>query len=312
VVPQHVTVAAPAPFRDGELQHHLASIVEANSTSHLRYAGPRVETNSPRGFDRAVARNLVSGDVFIGFGGATLESFRRARKLGYRQLALEPATTHVRNEALQQERALAAHPIESGRLTTAEMRRREAEYALADCIYVASSYAMRTFLERGIDEKKLQRRVPTVAASVQRPASRRSNGRFTILYSGRLDVINGVALLIDAFRRFSDRDAELRLSGSFATRSMEQYVRRAVAADARIRIHDGDPLTAYHDADVFAYPSYDDALGLGAMTALACGVPVVVSDHTGACELVRDGINGYVVRAGDRDALLERLECLRP
>jgi UDP-glucose:(heptosyl)LPS alpha-1,3-glucosyltransferase len=41
--------------------------------------------------------------------------------------------------------------------------------------------------------------------------------------------------------------------------------------------------------------------------ALAAGLPVVVSDMVGAAELVVPGENGWVVRAGDADALAERL-----
>ncbi len=39
------------------------------------------------------------------------------------------------------------------------------------------------------------------------------------------------------------------------------------------------------------------------LTALACGVPAVVSDLGGLTESVQDGVNGYSFKAGDIDAL---------
>lgn len=43
---------------------------------------------------------------------------------------------------------------------------------------------------------------------------------------------------------------------------------------------------------------------------MACGVPAVVSDR-GPDQVVRDGIDGFVVPAGDYNALADRLSYLR-
>ncbi|MGB2788470.1 MAG: glycosyltransferase, partial [Dokdonella sp.] len=46
--------------------------------------------------------------------------------------------------------------------------------------------------------------------------------------------------------------------------------------------------------------------------ALAAGVPVIVSDHAGASEAIREDENGWVVKAGDESVLFERmLACCR-
>jgi colanic acid/amylovoran biosynthesis glycosyltransferase len=44
------------------------------------------------------------------------------------------------------------------------------------------------------------------------------------------------------------------------------------------------------------------------MEALAQGLPVLSTQHSGIPELVRDGESGFLVREGDVDALAERLE----
>ena len=52
-------------------------------------------------------------------------------------------------------------------------------------------------------------------------------------------------------------------------------------------------------ADCFVFPSRQEGLPVSLMEAMAAGVPVVCSRIRGNCDLVRDGIEGRVVRAND-------------
>ena len=63
-------------------------------------------------------------------------------------------------------------------------------------------------------------------------------------------------------------------------------------------------------ADVVVVPSRDEPLGLAAIEALACGVPVVASAVGGLGEVVIDGINGVHVPPGDPAAVVAALEQL--
>jgi glycosyltransferase involved in cell wall biosynthesis len=56
----------------------------------------------------------------------------------------------------------------------------------------------------------------------------------------------------------------------------------------------------YGMADVFVFPTHTDPWGLVVNEAMACGLPVVCSDAAGcSADLIADGENGRVVRAGD-------------
>jgi glycosyltransferase involved in cell wall biosynthesis len=58
----------------------------------------------------------------------------------------------------------------------------------------------------------------------------------------------------------------------------------------------------------FAMPSMvEEGLGMSAVEAMGCGLPLVVSDRGGTRELVEEGRNGSVVPSGDADALAEAL-----
>ena len=59
----------------------------------------------------------------------------------------------------------------------------------------------------------------------------------------------------------------------------------------------------YHMADLYVSASHVDGSSVSLMEALACGLPCAVSDIPANREWVTDGINGWVFRDGDIDAL---------
>jgi glycosyltransferase involved in cell wall biosynthesis len=52
-------------------------------------------------------------------------------------------------------------------------------------------------------------------------------------------------------------------------------------------------------ADIFILPSLEEGLARTALEAMACGLPVVLTPHTGANDLVEPGVNGEVVPIRD-------------
>jgi glycosyltransferase involved in cell wall biosynthesis len=82
------------------------------------------------------------------------------------------------------------------------------------------------------------------------------------------------------------------------------------------RVHRGlSPQSAqivelYREADIFALPARGDCFPQAVAEALAAGLPIVAS-RTGAIpEMVRDGVNGWLVPTGDPRALSGALESL--
>jgi len=59
--------------------------------------------------------------------------------------------------------------------------------------------------------------------------------------------------------------------------------------------------------DVLLNPSVTETFGNVTLEAMACAVPVVAADATGAASLVEDGVNGFLVEPIDIDAYADRL-----
>ena len=75
---------------------------------------------------------------------------------------------------------------------------------------------------------------------------------------------------------------------------------------------EGDELIgAYVAADVFALVSRRETWGVVVNEAMACSLPLLLSDRVGAAgDLLEPGGNGELVRAGDRRGLSSALERL--
>ncbi|HEY3797721.1 MAG TPA: glycosyltransferase family 4 protein [Caulobacteraceae bacterium] len=66
--------------------------------------------------------------------------------------------------------------------------------------------------------------------------------------------------------------------------------------------------SVYAASDVFVLPSDNEPWGLAVNEAMCAGLPVVLSEEIGCVpDLVRDGVNGAVFRAGDVAALADAL-----
>jgi glycosyltransferase involved in cell wall biosynthesis len=72
-------------------------------------------------------------------------------------------------------------------------------------------------------------------------------------------------------------------------------------------LHQEELARYYQDADIFVLPSLVDSFAMVVIEAMACGTPVIISENTGAKEIVRDGIDGFVVPVRDIDKLKEKI-----
>ncbi|RYD79053.1 MAG: glycosyltransferase, partial [Verrucomicrobiaceae bacterium] len=70
----------------------------------------------------------------------------------------------------------------------------------------------------------------------------------------------------------------------------------------------GQLADAFRSGSVLVLPSLEEGFGLVVPQALACGLPVIVSNRVGAKDLVRQRENGSVVPVQDPVALAEELQ----
>jgi glycosyltransferase involved in cell wall biosynthesis len=334
------SLSCPAPYGAGGLGRHFAQLVESTRRAQALdvYYTVRPAHGDPAGraismqiadlavrhtplrlspgrrshvrsvlFDRAVAGSVGHSERYVAFSGHALRTFGAT---GNAEKVLVSPTAHVDLVAQRYAMARDRYGIESPWLNDAGRLRAIAEYELADVIQVSSTYARQSFVDAGIDPRKLQLVHLDLPARFERRTPPGPDRLFRVLYVGALTVAKGVPALVEAFSGLSGT-AELVLVGGWTTRGMRTYLQRRMASDRRITCVAADPFQFLQAASVLVHPSFSDGFGYAPMEALACGVPVVVTEDTGMSEHVQEGLNGFVVATGDEAALLERLEAVR-
>lgn len=136
-----------------------------------------------------------------------------------------------------------------------------------------------------------------------------------VLFLSRLIPRKGADLLIEAFARSLPSDAILAIAGPEGEPGYLNHLRSVATqcqVSARVRftgpLYDEEKKAALADADVFALPSSYENFANAAAEAMACGVPVVVTDRCGIHSLVENRAGLVVPR--DRNAVGEALHAL--
>jgi glycosyltransferase involved in cell wall biosynthesis len=135
---------------------------------------------------------------------------------------------------------------------------------------------------------------------------------FDILYMSRVQGSKGPDVLIRAFRRLTDPSLRLHIAGSGPAL---EVCRSLAAGDPRIRfygfVEGAERIRLLSTADCLVLPSlWRENAPAGIQEAFQSG-PVVIASRTGGIpEMVRDGVNGLLVEAGDEAGIAAAIERL--
>ena len=265
-------------------------------------------------WDVAVARRWRDCDlahlVLQGKFRAVLEAARRqgARLLG------EVLNSHplVMQRLLDEERDRLGLPKPAVRSGTD--RQVTALAPLFDHLLAPSEVVKRSFVEQGHDPGRITV-VPfgidtTRFHPPERTGADPDDRRFRVLCVGQISPRKGQLYLLEAWKRLRLPNAELVLIGG-----IDDDMHRLLAPYAGLFRHLGqvdnrEIYRHYGRASVCVLPALEDAFAYVVTEALACGVPVITTENTGAGELLREGETGFVVPVRDVDALAATLELL--
>lgn len=199
-----------------------------------------------------------------------------------------------------------------------------------DHLTTISAYSERRIANAlsGSARQRLVRLAPPVDMQRFRPPSRAEvRGTRRCIAVARLIPQKGVETLLRAWRIVLDKNSrngsrrELIIVGDGPLRRrLERRIRDLELSDCARLLGALPPaavISQLQQADVFALPVRTrlaglnpEGLGLAALEAAACELPVIVGDSGGAPETVCDGETGFVVPSGDHALLAERLMLL--
>jgi glycosyltransferase involved in cell wall biosynthesis len=137
------------------------------------------------------------------------------------------------------------------------------------------------------------------------------DGRFTVGWIGRMTGVKRTNDVLGAFQRLRERgvDACLCMVGDGPDRQDVEIraFRLGIVRDCLFLGYQDDVAPFYAAFDALVLPSANEGTPVSAIEALASGRPVVATRVGGVPDVVRDGIDGFLVDPGDVDALADRL-----
>jgi alpha-maltose-1-phosphate synthase len=290
----------------GALARHETGILSVDAVYHS--------------LDRRVARRLRSGNFtgLYAYEDGAADSFRAAKKLGLKKLYDLPigywrAARDVLVEEAERQPAWASTLI-GNTDSPAKTARKDEELALADRVYVASSYTLKTLASAPgftAPVEVIPYGAPLRPASAPRRTERDDTGPLRVIFVGSLGQRKGLSYLFEACRSLGSA-VELTIIGTLpleACPALETELRRE-----RVRWIPSCPhaqvLAEMAAHDVFVFPSLFEGFGLVLLEAMAMGLPIIATPHTAAPDLIDDGQEGFLVPIRSAPAIAEKLEHL--
>jgi phosphatidylinositol alpha-mannosyltransferase len=140
------------------------------------------------------------------------------------------------------------------------------------------------------------------------PLEKLRDGKFNVLFVGRLEPRKGVKHLIRAYRIFKKIVPQSRLI--IVGKGMKTYYMSFLTEDIEQNVIFMDNVSSevlpriYKSADICVFPSTrGESFGIVILEALASGKPVIAGNAEGYIELLQNGEYGIVVDPRDEDSL---------
>lgn len=257
-------------------------------------------------FDRWVAANLEDCQVFHHLSACAGPAQRVARERFGALTVCDRGSSHIvyQDEILAEEYAhwgLPYQPIDR-RFVERELQ----EYTEADRIVVPSTFAYRSFVEKGVSQEKLCKVPYGVNLSVFQRIPKQDE-TFRVVFVGLLSLQKGIPYLLEAVASLRLARFELWLIGGVSP-EIRPFLARY---DGHYRWWGSIPRAElyqyYSQGSVFVLPSVQEGLALVQAQAMACGLPVIATTNTGGEDLFSDGVEGFIVPIRSPEAIREKI-----
>ena len=151
---------------------------------------------------------------------------------------------------------------------------------------------------------------------VDRAAKRKEIGVpeevFLLLSVGELNENKNHQIIIRALAKIGNPNVHYAVAGVGDKKDSLLALAEELGVSDRIHllVYRKDIPELNHSADAFCFPSYREGLGLAAIEAMACGLPIVTSNIHGINDYSIDGVTGYKCSPSDASCFAENIQKL--
>lgn len=126
----------------------------------------------------------------------------------------------------------------------------------------------------------------------------------SLLFVGRLIPIKNVETLLKAFKtvKLFRPQAQLVIAGGGPSEKKLRHLTRALELEAVTFlgfVSQDELLELYSSADLLLLPTLYETFGVVVLEALSVGTPVIISENVGSRDVIKEGVNGYVLPPTD-------------
>ena len=257
--------------------------------------------------DKWVAKKLkhINPYMVIGYEESSYYTFKKARELGITTV-LDLAQIHYK----EIENISNTFPFFKKAFANTSLRKKinfikENELKNTDYIICLSSFAEESLLKNGFDKNRIF--IANLGADTSKfiPKKEYNNeSTLKLIFVGTLFRRKGVDILLEAVKQLH-KNIHLYLIGPMG--DSESDLKKYEGEFTRVSFVHHEELNNYlNKADVFVLPSYLDSWGMVVTEAMACGLPVIVTNNTGAKDAVNKNC-GIIIPTGDINALKDSI-----
>jgi N-acetyl-alpha-D-glucosaminyl L-malate synthase BshA len=186
----------------------------------------------------------------------------------------------------------------------------------SDAVTAISEYLQRVTVE----EFQIRRDVEVIPNFVNCDVFRPADGKYrraefapeqekVLVHLSNFRPVKRVPDVLEIFHQVRQQiPAKLLMIGDGPDRTVAEWLVREkkITSDVHFLGKQNQVQDLLNCADVLLLPSDLESFGLAALEGMACGVPAICSNVGGVSEVVRDGLDGYLVSARDTKSMAAR------
>lgn len=282
---------------------------------YRKWFTPSVESKITQSVHHQYAKRVPNhlpedSDIFIGLSAFSFPAIQKAKQKGILTI-VDHGSLHqkIERELSLEENQRWGLPDFDNISPTWIIEEEDREFHAADQVMVLSRVAKKSMVKAGIPGGKIYVNQLGVNLSEFFPGKKEDN-IFRIIQCSGIHHGKGVQYLLQAFTELNLKDAELWfIGGGIETTQLRPIIKKYSAENIIFKgsYPQNQLRKLYSQGSVFVLASIADGFGMVVPQAMACELPVIVTENVGAADIVEEGKTGFIIPIRDVETLKQKI-----
>ena len=190
-------------------------------------------------------------------------------------------------------------------------QRQREEWAVSDLILCPSNFCRGAALSEGAPEHKIRLLPFGIHPSFfSGTTNREPRKELRVLFAANTPIRKGLPDLVLALEKLNSAEIRGLFAGEVTSLTPFAISRARRVGEVLGNVPRPKMTHLYQDADVFVLPTVSDTFGAVILEAMAAGLPVITTPNCGSADVVRDGVDGFIVPVRSPEQIAAKLELL--